>query len=34
VPVGGGSTYDDEYWGGVWTGVQDAQSALVLVKCW
>ncbi|HEX8833749.1 MAG TPA: glycoside hydrolase N-terminal domain-containing protein, partial [Abditibacteriaceae bacterium] len=34
MPVGGGSTYDDDYWGGPWTGVQDAESALVLVKCW
>jgi alpha-L-fucosidase 2 len=34
VAVGGGSTYDDEYWGGAWSGVQDAQSALFLVKCW
>ncbi len=34
MPLGGGSTYDDEYWGGAWTGVQDAGSALFLVKCW
>jgi alpha-L-fucosidase 2 len=34
VPLGGGSTYDDEYWGGAWTGVQNADSALFLVKCW
>jgi alpha-L-fucosidase 2 len=34
VAVGGGSTYDDDYWGGPWTGVKDAQSILVLVKCW
>jgi alpha-L-fucosidase 2 len=34
VPLGGGSTYDDEYWGGAWSGVQDAESVLVLVKCW
>jgi alpha-L-fucosidase 2 len=34
VSLGGGSTYDDQYWGGAWTGVQDAESALFLVKCW
>jgi hypothetical protein len=34
VPLGGGSTYDDEYWGGAWTGVKEAESVLVLVKCW
>jgi alpha-L-fucosidase 2 len=34
MPLGGGSTYDDEYWGGAWTGVQNAQSVLFLVKCW
>ncbi|HEX8552105.1 MAG TPA: glycoside hydrolase N-terminal domain-containing protein [Abditibacteriaceae bacterium] len=34
VPVGGGDTYGDQYWGGVWTGVKGAQSVLVLVKSW
>jgi alpha-L-fucosidase 2 len=34
IPLGGGSTYDDDYWGGAWTGVRGARSALVLVKCW
>ncbi len=34
VPVGGGDTCSDEYWGGPWTGVKNAQSVLVLVKCW
>ncbi|HEX8552099.1 MAG TPA: hypothetical protein VF681_11170 [Abditibacteriaceae bacterium] len=34
VPLGGGSPYDDEYWGGAWSGVKDAHSALFLVKCW
>jgi alpha-L-fucosidase 2 len=34
LPLGGGSTYGDEYWSGAWTGVKDAQSVLVLVKCW
>ncbi|HEY0007326.1 MAG TPA: hypothetical protein VGB55_01265, partial [Tepidisphaeraceae bacterium] len=34
LPIGGGSAYGDRYWGGAWSGVKDAQSALVLVKCW
>jgi alpha-L-fucosidase 2 len=34
VPVGEGNVYDDDYWGGPWTGVKGAESALVLVKCW
>jgi alpha-L-fucosidase 2 len=34
VPLGGGESYGDDYWGGVWTGVKNAQSVLVLVKCW
>jgi hypothetical protein len=34
VSLGGGDSYNDEYWGGTWTGVKNAQSVLVLVKCW
>jgi alpha-L-fucosidase 2 len=34
LTLGGGITYDDEYWGGSWSGVQGAESALVMVKCW
>jgi alpha-L-fucosidase 2 len=34
VAIGGGDVYSDEYWGGAWTGVKNAQSVLVLVKCW
>jgi hypothetical protein len=26
VPVGGGESYSDTYWGGAWTGVKGAQS--------
>jgi alpha-L-fucosidase 2 len=34
LPLGGGRTRDDNYWGGAWSGVEDAESSLVLVKCW
>jgi hypothetical protein len=34
LPLGGGEVRDSEYWGGAWSGVEGAESALVLVKCW
>jgi len=33
-PLGGGEIRDSEYWGGAWSGVEGAESAVVLVKCW
>lgn len=34
LPLDGGRTRDDTLWGGAWPGVEEAGSALVLVKCW
>jgi alpha-L-fucosidase 2 len=34
VALGGGSVRADNYWGGPWSGVEGAEAALILVKCW
>ncbi len=34
IPLGGGKIREDNYWGGSWSGVDEAEAALVLVKCW
>ena len=34
LALGGGKVCANHYWGGEWSGVEGAEAALVLIKCW